>query len=124
MASQHNRPSSYKALIEGNQQTCTSIEQELAKKVFGDEPREKKPHNLPSEEQLNEELRVMKVKAAMKSSIAGASSKTFEQYRKDRRVENNRLEGMFQKAAKDLEQKQFREIKEVCCYFLFYFIYS
>ena len=86
MASQHNRPSSYKALIEGNKIEPETREAFLHQKVFGDEAesQERKPHGLPSEEVLNAELKTMKVNPRAKSSIAGASSSTFHVYRNQR----------------------------------------
>ena len=85
MASQHNRTSSYRALIEGNKTVAETREEFLHKKVMGDEPAERKPHGLPPPEVLNEELKTMKVDSRAKSSIAGASSSTFHIYRQNRR---------------------------------------
>eukprot|EP01062_Namystynia_karyoxenos_P060029 TRINITY_DN51494_c0_g1_i1.p2 TRINITY_DN51494_c0_g1~~TRINITY_DN51494_c0_g1_i1.p2 ORF type:complete len:197 (+),score=83.23 TRINITY_DN51494_c0_g1_i1:92-682(+) len=110
MASQHNRSGTYKALIEGNLAQPVSHEMELHAKVFGpDSLKEKQPHGLPPEEVLNEELRVMKVKPNMYSSIAGASSSTFHQYRFQRRREHERVEAMYKEAAQELKDKEFEQ---------------
>eukprot|EP01063_Lacrimia_lanifica_P011585 TRINITY_DN18329_c0_g2_i1.p1 TRINITY_DN18329_c0_g2~~TRINITY_DN18329_c0_g2_i1.p1 ORF type:complete len:229 (+),score=67.31 TRINITY_DN18329_c0_g2_i1:71-688(+) len=111
MASQHNRSSTYKALIGGNEVAVMSREDELHKRVFGDAPREKKPHGLPSEEELNKELQTMKVNPRSYSSIAGASSTSFDDYRMERRKEHERLEKMYKDAETELKEEQFAKTK-------------
>eukprot|EP01065_Artemidia_motanka_P016085 TRINITY_DN1980_c0_g2_i2.p2 TRINITY_DN1980_c0_g2~~TRINITY_DN1980_c0_g2_i2.p2 ORF type:complete len:211 (+),score=67.40 TRINITY_DN1980_c0_g2_i2:82-714(+) len=108
MASQHNRSSTYKALIDGNQAQPESREMELHTKLFGEDSlKAKLPHGLPSEEVLNEELAVMHVRANSYSSIAGANSTTFHQYRNARRREHERIEGMYRDAERELKEAEF-----------------
>eukprot|EP01061_Rhynchopus_euleeides_P010902 TRINITY_DN20468_c0_g1_i1.p1 TRINITY_DN20468_c0_g1~~TRINITY_DN20468_c0_g1_i1.p1 ORF type:complete len:196 (+),score=52.63 TRINITY_DN20468_c0_g1_i1:46-588(+) len=112
MASQHNRTSSYRALIDGNKTVATTFEEVMHEKVMGAVGEgERKPHGLPPPEVLNEELKTLKVNPRSKSSIAGANSSTFHIYRANRREERERIERMYQSASKEQESKDFQERK-------------
>eukprot|EP01064_Diplonema_japonicum_P027092 TRINITY_DN38875_c0_g1_i1.p1 TRINITY_DN38875_c0_g1~~TRINITY_DN38875_c0_g1_i1.p1 ORF type:complete len:159 (+),score=43.37 TRINITY_DN38875_c0_g1_i1:54-530(+) len=114
MASQHNRSSTYRALVDGNIPVPSTREEVLhAKYAEGDEDekKERKPHGLPSEEVLNEELRNMKVKPNGLSSIAGANSNTFDQYRIARRHEIQRVEKMYRHAEDEKRKECFEKRK-------------
>ncbi|KAJ9457862.1 hypothetical protein DIPPA_32866 [Diplonema papillatum] len=116
MASQHNRSSSYRALIEGRDRPKQlTREEELHQKLMEllpeDERDVKRPHGLPAEEELNQELKSMKVNPRSYSSIAGAGSSTFHQYRFARRTETNRLEKMYSEAEHEIKARLFEQRK-------------